>query len=90
MGEFLDRGRSGSNASTFLTRLQTGGRIVDGRTVAALHRNRVSGWALLLLVLAAVVALVAALLVSRVGDGVLAWLQQGVTAGVELFRDGLR
>ncbi len=90
MGEFLDRGRSGSNASTFLTRLQTGGRIVDGRTVAALHRNRVSGWALLLLVLAAVVALVAALLVSRVGDGVLAWLQQGVTAGVELFRDGQR
>jgi uncharacterized membrane-anchored protein len=90
MSEFLDRGRSGSNASTFLTRLQTGGRIVDGRVVAALHRNRVSGWALLFLVLAAVTAVVAALLVSHAGDGVLAWVQQGVAAGVELFRDGLR
>ena len=29
MTEFLDRGRSGSNASTFLTRLQVGGAIVD-------------------------------------------------------------
>jgi uncharacterized membrane-anchored protein len=90
MGEFLDRGRSGSNASTFLTRLQTGGRIVDGRIVATLHRNRVSGWALLFLVLAALTAVVAALLVSHAGDGVVAWLQQGVAAGVELLRDGLR
>ncbi len=90
MGEFLDRGRSGSNASTFLTRLQTGGRIVDGRIVATLHRNRVSGWALLFLVLAALTAVVAALLVSHAGDGVVAWLQQGVASGVELVRDGLR
>ena len=44
MSEFLDRGRSGSNASTFLTRLQTGGKVVDGQVVAALHRNRISGW----------------------------------------------
>jgi uncharacterized membrane-anchored protein len=90
MGEFLDRGRSGSNASTFLTRLQTGGRVVDGRVVAALHRNRISGWVVLLLLLAVVTAAVAALLVSHVGDGVLVWLQQGVGAAVELFRQGLR
>ena len=43
MTEFLDRGRSGSNASTFLTRLQIGGKVVDGRVVAALHRNRIRG-----------------------------------------------
>ena len=90
MGEFLDRGRSGSNASTFLTRLQTGGRVVDGRVVAALYRNRISGWVVLLLLLAVVAAAVAALLVSHVGDGVLTWLQQGVTAAVELVRQGLR
>ena len=90
MGEFLDRGRSGSNASTFLTRLQTGGRVVDGRVVAALYRNRISGWVVLLLLLAVVTAAVAALLVSHAGDGVLAWLQQGATAAVELVRQGLR
>jgi uncharacterized membrane-anchored protein len=90
MGEFLDRGRSGSNASTFLTRLQTGGRVVDGRVVAALYRNRISGWVVLLLLLAVVTAAVAALLVSHAGDGVLLWLQQGATAAVELVRQGLR
>jgi uncharacterized membrane-anchored protein len=90
MGEFLDRGRSGSNASTFLTRLQTGGRVVDGRVVAALYRNRISAWVVLLLVLAVVAAVVAALVVSHAGDGVLAWLQQGTTAAVELVRQGLR
>ena len=34
MAEFLDRGRSGSNASTFLTRLQIGGAVVDSRVIA--------------------------------------------------------
>jgi uncharacterized membrane-anchored protein len=90
MGEFLDRGRSGSNASTFLTRLQTGSRVVDGRVVAALYRNRISGWLVLLLLLAVLVAAVAALLVSHVGDGVLEWMRQACTAAVALVRDGLR
>ena len=90
MGEFLDRGRSGSNASTFLTRLQTGGRVVDGRVVAALYRNRISGAMVLLLVLAVLAALVTALVVSHVGDGVLEWLRQTVTAAVTLLRGSLR
>jgi uncharacterized membrane-anchored protein len=90
MTEFLDRGRSGSNASTFLTRLQTGGRVVDGRVVAALHRNRISGWLALLLLLAAAAAVVGALLVSRTGDGVLVWVQQCVTVATELVRGGVR
>ena len=90
MGEFLDRGRSGSNASTFLTRLQTGGTVVDARVVAALHRNRISGWLVALLLVAAASAVVAALLVSAAGDGVLAWVQQGATAAVELVRGGVR
>jgi uncharacterized membrane-anchored protein len=90
MTEFLDRGRSGSNASTFLTRLQAGGQLVDGRVVAALHRNRLSGWVVLLLLVAAAAAVVGALLVSHAGDGVLAWVQQGSAAAVELVREGLR
>ncbi|WP_199434903.1 putative cytokinetic ring protein SteA [Qaidamihabitans albus] len=66
--EFLDHGRSGSNPSTFLTRLKLGTKLVDGKAVATLHRSRVSIGAVVLLVLAAIVVVVAALLVSDVGD----------------------
>ncbi|OLF11832.1 putative cytokinetic ring protein SteA [Actinophytocola xanthii] len=66
--EFLDRGRSGSNPSTFLTRLKLGSKIVDGRAVAALHRARVSLAAVLVLVLSALVAVLVALTVSGVAD----------------------
>jgi uncharacterized membrane-anchored protein len=90
MGEFLDRGRSGSNASTFLTRLQTGGRVVDGRVVAALQRNRIAGWMVLLLFVAAVFAVVCALMVSHTGDALVAWVTQSVGAVVDLVRDGVR
>lgn len=69
--EFLDRGRSGSNPSTFLTRLKLGAKVVDGRAVAALHRSRVPGGAVVLLVVAALLALFVALLVSGVADGYL-------------------
>jgi len=90
MGEFLDRGRSGSNASTFLTRLQTGGRVVDGRVVAALQRNRISAWMVFLLLVAAVAAVVCALLVSHTGDALVAWVTNGASAAVELVREGLQ
>jgi uncharacterized membrane-anchored protein len=86
MAEFLDRGRSGSNASTFLTRLQLGGALVDGRVIAALYRSRVSIGAVLLMFTAAVVAVVAALLVSDAGDAVLAWLAQGWLGVVDLVK----
>ncbi|GGS59096.1 thiamin pyrophosphokinase [Actinokineospora fastidiosa] len=71
--EFLDRGRSGSNPSTFLTRLRLGAKLVDGKAVATLHRNRVSAGAVLLLVIAAMVALGAALAVSGIGGAHLDW-----------------
>ncbi|MEK6440830.1 putative cytokinetic ring protein SteA [Pseudonocardia sp. T1-2H] len=82
MAEFLDRGRSGSNASTFLTRLQTGGTLVDGQVIAQLYRSRISTGALLLLLGAAIVAVVAALLVSDAGDAVVAWV---TNLGLGLF-----
>ncbi|GLZ34561.1 thiamin pyrophosphokinase [Lentzea sp. NBRC 105346] len=66
--EFLDRGHSGSNPSTFLTRLKLGSKLVDGEAVATLHRSRVSLGVIVLLVVAAVVAMVSALAVSGVGQ----------------------
>ncbi len=65
--EFLDRGRSGSNPSTFLTRLRLGSKLIDGHAAVAMYRSRVSVGAVLLMVLAALVAVTAALLVSNVG-----------------------
>ncbi|WP_224391305.1 putative cytokinetic ring protein SteA [Pseudonocardia sp. ICBG1293] len=81
MGEFLDRGRSGSNASTFLTRLQAGGTVVDGAMIAQMYRSRTSFAPLLLLVAAAVVAVVVAVLVSGGGPAVLDWAR-GVVESV--------
>ncbi len=65
--DFLDTGRQGM-ASTFLTRLRIGSRLVDAKGVTHLHRQRISGWSLLCLVLAALMAMAAALSVSPVGD----------------------
>jgi uncharacterized membrane-anchored protein len=73
LGEFLDRGRSGSNPSTFLTRLKLGSKVVDGRAVASLHRSRVSFGAVVVLVLAALAAVFVALAVSGVGGAYLGW-----------------
>lgn len=81
LAEFLDRGRSGSNPSTFLTRLKLGSKLVDGKAVATLHRARVSAASVLLLVLAAIVVIVAALAISDVGHGYLTWL---TTTGTHL------
>lgn len=72
--EFLDRGRSGSNPSTFLTRLKLGSKVVDGRAVAALHRSRVSLGAVVVLVLAALVAVAVGVAVSGVGGAYADWL----------------
>jgi uncharacterized membrane-anchored protein len=71
--EFLDRGRSGSNPSTFLTRLKLGSKVVDGKAVATLHRSRVSVGAVVLLVAAALLAVAVGLAVSGVGAAYLHW-----------------
>ncbi|MBO0840057.1 MAG: thiamine pyrophosphokinase [Sciscionella sp.] len=71
--EFLDRGRSGSNPSTFLTRLKLGSRLVDGHAVATLNRSRISAGSIVLLVIAALAVAVAALAVSGLGQVWLDW-----------------
>jgi uncharacterized membrane-anchored protein len=83
--EFLDRGRSGM-ASSFLTRLRLGAKVLDANSVARLYRNRISGLALLLLIIAAVIAVVATLAVADTNhtyfgsvqhdwDNVVNWIQ---------------
>jgi uncharacterized membrane-anchored protein len=64
--EFLDKGRGGM-ASTFLTRLRVGGKLVDAKGVSRLYRSRISGLALSLLVIAALIAIGAAMAVSTAG-----------------------
>jgi uncharacterized membrane-anchored protein len=81
--EFFDQARTGM-ASTFVTRLRVGGKLVDARAVSSLHRPAMSRWPLLLLVLAALVAIVVGVLQTP-SDGVVrsaidAWFE-GLNAG---------
>jgi uncharacterized membrane-anchored protein len=64
--EFLDKGRPGM-ASTFLTHLRVGGKLVNARGVHQLYQSRISGWALLVLVLAAAFTLVIVVMFSPAG-----------------------
>ena len=77
LGEFLDRHRSGL-ASTFLTRLRVGPKLVDAKGVPQLYAGRVRLWHLLLVLLAGIVALLVALAATPVGqewwDSVQTWL----------------
>jgi uncharacterized membrane-anchored protein len=64
--EFLDKGRAGM-ASTFLTRLRVGGKLVDAKGVSRLYRQRVSSMSLFVLIASALCAMAAALAISTVG-----------------------
>ncbi|GGB68441.1 thiamin pyrophosphokinase [Knoellia flava TL1] len=68
--EFLDKGRAGM-ASTFLTRLRVGGKLVDAKGVSRLYRSRISGWWLVAMVLVGLSALTAALWATPGGKVVL-------------------
>jgi uncharacterized membrane-anchored protein len=61
--EFLDKGRPGM-ASTFLTHLRVGSKLVNARGVHQLYQSRISGWALAALVVAAAVTIVVAIAYS--------------------------
>lgn len=65
--EFLDKGRSGM-ASTFLTRLRVGGKLVDAKGVSKLYRSRISNWQLILLAIAGLVAVGVALASTSMGQ----------------------
>jgi uncharacterized membrane-anchored protein len=65
--EFLDKGRSGM-ASTFLTRLRVGGKLVDAKGVSRLYRSRIRTWQLLLVVLAGLIVLAVAVAATPAGQ----------------------
>lgn len=64
--EFLDKGRSGM-ASTFLTRLRVGPKLVDAKGVSRIYRSHVRTWQLVLLVLSGLFALGVSLMFTDYG-----------------------
>ena len=64
--EFLDKGRAGM-ASTFLTRLRVGGKLVDAKGVSMLYRSRIATWQVLFLLAAGLLALGVALSATPLG-----------------------
>lgn len=65
--EFLDKGRSGM-ASTFLTRLVVGSKLVDAKGVSLLYRSRIPTWLLIVLLVAGFAAIVVALWATAGGQ----------------------
>jgi uncharacterized membrane-anchored protein len=65
--EFLDKGRSGM-ASTFITRLRVGAKLVDAKGVGRLYRSRVSTLQLVALVVAGLFALGVAMVAIGADD----------------------
>jgi len=68
--EFLDKGRSGM-ASTFLTRLRVGSKLVDAKGVSRLYRARISTFQLGLLLVCGVIAMVVAMSITPSGNALL-------------------
>jgi len=68
--EFLDKGRSGM-ASTFLTRLRLGGKLVDAKGVSRLYRSRISNLSLAVLLSGGLFALFVALAATPGGTAML-------------------
>ena len=65
--EFLDKGRAGM-ASTFLTRLRVGDKLVDAKGVRRLYRQRISTLQVALLAVAGLLALGVALAATSAGQ----------------------
>ena len=88
--EFLDKGRAGM-ASTFLTRLRVGSKLIDAKGVSRLYRSRIGAPSLLLLVVAVLLALTAMIAVSPLAhayasvvaskwDAIVFWFREHLTS----------
>ena len=82
--EFLDKGRKGM-ASTFITRLRVGSKLIDAKGVSLLYRQRISSLQLAVLIIAGLVALGVAMTATAAGqtflgligaqlDGLFGWI----------------
>ncbi|WP_298417851.1 putative cytokinetic ring protein SteA [Brevibacterium sp.] len=65
--EFLDKGRKGM-ASTFITRLRVGSKLIDAKGVSLLYRQRISSLQLAVLIIAGLVALGVAMTATAAGQ----------------------
>lgn len=74
LDDFFDRSRRESTPSTFLTRLKVGPKLVDAKAVATLYRSRVSGAAIACVILAALIAVIAAVMLSSAGPEIADWV----------------
>lgn len=86
LDEFFDQGRRDTNPSAVMTRLKVGPKLVDSKAVATLYRSRVSGGVIALLVFAALIAVIAALVVSNLGSDVVDWVTTWSADSVEWVR----
>ncbi len=65
--EYLDKGRRGM-ASTFLTRLQVGSKLIDAKGVSQLYRSRISNWQIAFLLVTGLFVIAASLAVTDAGQ----------------------
>ncbi|GAB2663690.1 putative cytokinetic ring protein SteA [Nocardia goodfellowii] len=74
LDDFFDAGRRDSCPATFLTRLKLGTKLMDAKAVATLYRSRMSGVAISMVVLAALIAIIVVLLASNSGGEIVDWV----------------
>ncbi|ACQ80604.1 Thiamin pyrophosphokinase catalytic region [Beutenbergia cavernae DSM 12333] len=84
--EFLDKGRAGM-ASTFLTRLRVGSKLVDAKGVSRLYRHRISNWQVTALVLAGLAAVLVALGSTPAGQTLFGLILARIDDFVSFVRD---
>jgi uncharacterized membrane-anchored protein len=87
--EFLDKGRSGM-ASTFLTRLKVGGKLVDAKGVSRLYQQGTPMSAVVLLVSSVIVAMGLGVAVSTVGRDIVDFLATSWDGLISSIRGLLR
>lgn len=86
LDDFFDHARRDTNPSAFLTRMKVGDKLVDAKAVSTLYRSRVSGLVVFMLILAVLLAIVAAVLVTGVGDGAYDWFVDTWNSSVTTVR----
>lgn len=83
--EYLDKGRKGM-ASTFLTRLQVGAKLIDAKGVSRLYRARIPTWPLVLLAAAGVLAIGAAMYSTSAGQVFFGLVQVWISDAAHWFK----
>ena len=74
LNDFFDRTLRDTIPSSFLTRLKVGTKLVDAKAVATLYRSRVSGTAIAMLVIAALLAIIVTVVITQGGGDITGWI----------------